>query len=82
LVRIVDAAGKPLPVGSDATLSSTNAAVPIGYDGEAYLVDLQGRNKLVVVLPSGSRCAAEFEYKPEPGDIPAIGPVTCREIAS
>ncbi|MGZ3258168.1 MAG: fimbria/pilus outer membrane usher protein [Croceibacterium sp.] len=81
IVRIIDESGKPLPVGSSATLASTKAAVPIGYDGEAYLVDLQGRNEVTVELPSGRRCAVAFAYQPKPGDIPAIGPVTCREAA-
>ena len=35
LLRLTDAAGTPIAVGSVATLHSSGVAVPVGYDGEA-----------------------------------------------
>ena len=79
LLRLVDGGGKPLPLGSSATLKSTGAAVPIGYDGEAYLVDLGSRNQVLVDLPDGGRCVVSFGFKPVANQIPTLGPLTCRE---
>jgi outer membrane usher protein len=81
VLRIVDASGAPLPVGSAATLSSTKVAVPVGYEGEAYLLDLQAHNTVTIELPDGRRCALAFDYEAKAGDIPSIGPIVCRETA-
>ncbi|WIM09050.1 fimbria/pilus outer membrane usher protein [Enhydrobacter sp.] len=79
LVRLKDEAGRPIPLGSIATLQSSRATAPVGYDGEVYLVDLQPRNELVVERRNGQRCRATFAFSPKPGDIPTIGPIPCRE---
>ena len=79
LLRLVDASGKALPVGSVATLQKTGVSVPVGYDGEAYVVNLGARNRLLVEQPDGQRCVVAFPYHPVPGTIPTIGPLPCRE---
>jgi len=79
LLRLVDGSGKPLPVGSTATLKSSGAAVPVGYDGEAYVVDLQNRNQVLVERPDGDKCLVSFDFKSAPNQIPTLGPLTCRE---
>jgi outer membrane usher protein len=79
LLRLTDDAGKPIPVGSIATLQSSGVAVPIGYDGEAYVVDLQAHNKVNVEKPDGRRCAAIFDYRYTVGEIPTVGPLPCQE---
>ena len=79
LLRLVDELGTPLPVGSVATLAATGAKVPVGYDGEAYVENLEAHNELAVQQPDGKRCKAAFDYHPLAGDIPTIGPLTCRE---
>jgi len=78
LVRLVDDAGVAVPLGSTATLRATKAVVPIGYDGEAYVLDLGPHNELAVERPDGRRCAATFDYRPVPGEIPTIGPLPCK----
>lgn len=70
---------KALPVGSVATLQKTGVSVPVGYDGEAYVVNLGARNRLLVEQPNGQRCVVAFPYHPVPGTIPTIGPLPCRE---
>jgi len=79
LLRLVDEAGVAVPLGSTATLRATGTAVPIGYDGDAYVQDLSPRNNVEVELPDGRRCNVAFEYRPVPGEIPLIGPLRCEE---
>jgi outer membrane usher protein len=80
LLRLVDEAGVPLPLGSAATLKATGAVVPIGFDGDAYVEDLGPHNELLVELPKGRHCTVTFDYKPMPGEIPSIGPLHCVEV--
>ena len=81
LLRLVDAAGVALPVGSASTLAATGVAVPVGFGGEAFAEDLLPRgNRLTVARPDGKRCVAVFDYTAIAGDIPVIGPLPCREI--
>jgi outer membrane usher protein len=80
LLKLVDEAGMPIPLGSTVTLFASSAVVPVGYDGEAYLEDLSAHNRVAVELKSGNHCAAAFDYKPIPGDIPTIGPIRCQEV--
>jgi outer membrane usher protein len=85
LLRLVDETGIPVPVGSTATLRVSSAAVPVpvpvpvGYDGNAYVQHLDLTNELDVELPDGRRCSVAFDYRPVQGDIPTIGPLSCRD---
>jgi outer membrane usher protein len=81
LLRLVDAAGTPIQLGSTARLAPKGVLVPVGYDGEAYVLDLSPHNQLLVERPGGDRCEAAFDYKPIPGQIPTIGPLPCLEKA-
>jgi outer membrane usher protein len=78
LIRLVDEVGKAIPVGSVATLKSSGVAAPVGYDGEAYIVDLQAHNEVGVERRDGRRCSVEFDYQQKPGQIETIGPLRCR----
>lgn len=79
LLRLVDEAGVPVPVGSTATLRGSGVTVPVGYDGEAYVQDLGLHNDIAVERLDGLRCTAAFDYRPLPGEIPTIGPLPCQE---
>lgn len=79
LLRLVDHSGENLPVGSVATLQKTGVSVPVGYDGEAYVVNLSLHNRLLVERPDGQRCVVTFTYHPIADTIPSIGPLTCRK---
>ena len=82
LLQLVDEPGAPIPLGSTATPQRPSATVvPVGYDGEAYLEDLEPHNQVVVDRPNGRRCKVAFDYTPVPGDLPLIGPLTCRETS-
>ena len=79
LLKLVDEAGVALPVGSTARLRASGAMVPVGYDGDAYIQDLNSHNEVDVEQPDGRRCSAAFDYQPAPGEIPTIGPLPCQE---
>jgi outer membrane usher protein len=79
LLRLVDQDGALVPQGSVATQRATGVAVPVGYDGEAYVEDLSPHNELSVEYPDGKRCSVVFDYLPKSGDIPTIGPLQCLE---
>ena len=82
LVAPVDEKGQPVPVASMAALEG-RAPVPVGYDGQAYVEGLAAQNRLTVSLPEGGTCVtAAFAFAPTPGDIPKIGPITCRRSAA
>ena len=41
----------------------------------AYVTGLQPTNRMQVVLPNGTSCSVQFDYKPVTRDIPLIGPL-------
>jgi outer membrane usher protein len=79
VLNLRDQAGHPIPVGSSGKLQSSGVAVPIGYEGEAYVEDLTAHNTLLVELPNANRCSVSFDYTPVEGQIPTIGPLTCKD---
>ena len=79
LLKLVDEAGVPVSLGSTATLKATGVAVPVGFDGFAYVEDLSPHNEVTVERMTGGRCTVAFDYRPLPGDIPSIGPLHCME---
>jgi outer membrane usher protein len=79
LLQLVDESGVPVPLGSTATLRASGAAVPVGYDGDAYVQDLNSHNEITVDRADGRRCVVAFDYHAVPGDIPTIGPLRCVE---
>lgn len=79
LLHLVDEDEKDLAVGSVASLKSTGTAVPVGYDGNAYVEDLRAHNTLEVERADGRHCTVSFDFKAVAGDIPTIGPLRCVE---
>ncbi len=78
LVKLVMPDGKPVALGSIVQLLPSGATAPVGYDGDTYLQGLAPDNNVRVTLPNGQQCTSSFTFTPAPGDIPSIGPVTCR----
>jgi outer membrane usher protein len=77
LLRLQDAHGAPLPLGSRLRLHGSQP-VPVGYEGEAFVTGLRANNQAEVELPNGSRCRVQFEYRPMRGDVPVVGALPCR----
>jgi outer membrane usher protein len=82
-IVLVDAAGKPLPLGSLVRVNAQpGKPTLVGYDGEVYLDTLDTRNVLTVQTPAGA-CTVRFDYhKDTGGSIPQIGPLRCTKEAS
>jgi outer membrane usher protein len=78
LLRLVDEAGAPLPLGSTATLRATSTAFSVGYDGDAYVENLSAHNDLIVQRMDGRQCIVSFDYLPIRGEMPTIGPLRCQ----
>ncbi|HHN73516.1 MAG TPA: fimbrial biogenesis outer membrane usher protein, partial [Thermopetrobacter sp.] len=77
LVSLVDAAGRPLPVGAEVRLPGRGEPFLVGYDGQTFLEGLRASNTVEVRWDEGA-CTASFDFTPKPGEQVFIGPVTCR----
>ena len=76
-IILVDAAGKPLPLGSEVTLEgSSGEPTLVGFDGVTYLDTLRLHNVLDVDTASGP-CHVSFDYRYKGSSIPQIGPLVC-----
>ena len=82
-VILIDAAGKPLPLGSAVRIhGQPGEPALVGYDGAVYLDTLEAHNVLDVTMPDGSACHAAFDYAKHGDGIPPIGPLTCKAETS
>jgi outer membrane usher protein len=68
--------GAPLPVGSRGQVEGGETFV-IGYDGQAYIKNLNPQNTVTVAL-ADSQCNASFPYAARPNEQVIISPVICR----
>ncbi|MFT3790638.1 MAG: fimbria/pilus outer membrane usher protein [Rudaea sp.] len=83
VVVLVDASGKPLPLGAAVRVRGEEGEPAlVGYDGEVYFDTLAEHDVLDVDAPAGA-CSVAFDYrKQDDGGIPRIGPLTCAKGAS
>ncbi|MBN8952934.1 MAG: fimbrial assembly protein [Rhizobium sp. 60-20] len=77
LVTIKDKNGVLLRPGLSGTLQGSSEDFVIGYDGQAYIRGLHVKNAIDVSLEDGSKCHAEFTYKPQRGEQVVIDGVSC-----
>ncbi|RYG36562.1 MAG: fimbrial biogenesis outer membrane usher protein, partial [Burkholderiales bacterium] len=80
LVELLDATGKPLPVGSLVSLAGSSEAFAVGYDGLAFIEQLKPRNRITVDLLDGSQCGATFDYAPSAGEQVRINGLVCGAV--
>lgn len=77
-VRLVDAQGEPLPLGSHVSANGDGgAAARVGHDGLVYLDNLQESNMLDVRTPQGTCRLALRWQRGEGGALPQLGPLRC-----
>jgi outer membrane usher protein len=77
-VLLHDAAGKPLPLGSQVRVRGQQGEPAlVGFDGAVYLDSLDTHNVLEASLPEGGTCSTRFDYRKQGDGIPQIGPLTC-----
>lgn len=73
-----DAAGQPLPLGSQVRLHGQESGPTlVGFDGAVYLDTLDTHNVLDVKTPDGATCHVAFDYHKQGNGIPQIGPLAC-----
>lgn len=77
LVELLDATGRPLPAGSVIDLAGASDTFAVGYDGLAFIDQLQPSIRITVTLPDGASCQASFNYKPSTGEQVRINGVVC-----
>jgi outer membrane usher protein len=77
-IKLVDAAGQPLPLGQAVTHQESGQTAIVGWDGIIYLEGLRPRNTLVVRTGPDTVCRASFDVKISGGEIPRVGPLVCR----
>jgi outer membrane usher protein len=77
MVILHDRNGKFLPAGLKGNQEGASEPFIVGYDGQAYLRDLDSSNTVVIELPDGAECRASFDYAPDPGRQVVVGPVRC-----
>lgn len=76
-VMLHDAQGEPLPVSSQV-LRPGQPAAWVGWDGLAWLENLQAENAIEVVTPDGRRCTTHLTLaQGRPQALKVYGPLTC-----
>lgn len=76
-VILHDRTGQPLPLGTRVVLNAGSETI-VGYDGIAYLEQLQSHNQVSAALKSGT-CQVQFDYTNTEDTIPRLGPLVCKE---
>lgn len=78
---LVDEQGTPLPAGAYATVNDSDSTY-VGWDGMLFVEQARPANRLVVDLPDGGQCIAEFAAPATPAtDIIDLGELSCRRPA-
>jgi outer membrane usher protein len=78
-ITLIDAHGKPLPLGSRVRVRGhTTEPALVGFDGAVYLDTLDAHNMLDVISPTAV-CHVTFDYQKQSDGIPQIGPLVCRQ---
>jgi outer membrane usher protein len=75
-IVLVDSGGTPLAPGGRVARDNAPDA-ELGWDGIAYLEDLQPTNHLTVTRRDGRQCAADLTLPSDAPPLARIGPVPC-----
>jgi outer membrane usher protein len=84
-VILIDGAGRPLPSGTLLHHAESGQDFVVGYDGQAFIENLQAHNHLRARNADPHRgvdCGASFDYQAPRDDnnLPTIGPLRCRSL--
>ncbi|WP_319002637.1 fimbria/pilus outer membrane usher protein [Burkholderia anthina] len=78
-IVLVDAAGKPLKVGSRVAQRESGQTALVGWNGETYFEGLSAVNHLDVTQPDGRHCRTRFDLDVEADGMHRVGPLVCGE---
>lgn len=76
LMRFVDQQGRPLPAGSVVEVDGRDQRYYVGFDGEAFVTDLEGMHRLQVSSPD-ALCIVNLELGANDPAVSDLGPYTC-----
>ncbi len=76
IMVVHDENGNAIPPGGRVLLPDAEVTV-VGFDGEIFLQDLSAGENEIGIISNGSLCTVIFDFTPEPGVIPGIGPYPC-----
>lgn len=76
-VRLVDAAGQPVPVGSTLQVLGREKTFPVGFDGRSFVSGLGAKTIVSVTWPDGE-CASTIVLPPDADEMPQLGTLICR----
>ena len=77
IVVFRDADGQPVPPGTQGTLPASGERFIVGYDGQAYLKQLQPHNIAELSINNGI-CGAEFDYQRQEDGQAFVDGVVCK----
>ena len=78
-ITLVDAAGKPLKVGSRVVHEESNQTSLVGWNGETYFEGVSVSNHLRVTTPDGRACRTAFPVDMDAAEMSRVGPLVCGE---
>ena len=77
VVILVDAQDNPVQVGSQGKLEANGETFVVGYDGRAFIENLDSYNTVTIETSKGL-CNASFDFQAKANEQVEIGPVTCQ----
>jgi outer membrane usher protein len=77
MVRLIDADGGFIPLGSRVSILGSRQYGVVGHDGLAYFSHLQRHNQIVIDLPNNEQCQLTVHVPDDSASLPEIGPLSC-----
>ncbi|MDN3556611.1 fimbria/pilus outer membrane usher protein [Halomonas maura] len=78
LVTLVQESDEPIPAGATVRVIGKDQRFPVARRGQAWVTGLEPVSTLEARW-NAHRCTAEIRLPDNPGPVPRIGPVTCKE---
>lgn len=77
MLRLIDAHGGFIPLGSRVSVIGSKQYGIVGHDGLTYFSHLERHNKIVIDLPDNEHCQLDVHVPDDSGTIAEIGPLSC-----
>jgi outer membrane usher protein len=77
MLRLIDAHGGYIPLGSMVNVLGSRQYGVVGHDGLVYFSHLQRKNKVVINLPDNEQCQLDVNVPDDSATIAEIGPLSC-----
>lgn len=77
MLRLIDAHGGFIPLGSKVHVLGSRQYGVVGHDGLTYFSHLQRHNQIVIDLPNNEYCQLDVHVPDDSAAIAEIGPLSC-----